>query len=691
VRESAPRSSAQDSPVRLRVIHINDVYQLDRFPSFKALVDYYSFGGDGSDGCCEEDEKKKCPGHVADADTDAFALQPRHPPPLADKTIVCLSGDFLAPSLLSSLDNGYGITDVMGKAGVTHVCLGNHEDDVPSDALAQRIRESSFAWLNSNMRSLDQKLGVETAPYDIVEVSSRDGTHRRSVALLGLLTEDPSIYRDGAFAGAIDDMEPVVAAAEHMVSSLNQNNGPIGMFCPVGNKGNIDLFLPLTHQDRPLDRDFAGKFGGGTFPIVLGGHDHDMSDETVKECRILKMGMDATHAAIVDFVWESSESPTRPSVSVEKVEVGTFPPDACVKACVDDHNRVLEELENAKLFSVFEAKHYYELFDKHIIDENKNEDEFSTANNRFQKTTACTAFASFLRQGTKANCAILNAGGIRGNTAYLDEWFTFADLKSEFPFDDPVVTVSIPGSVLEEAIAFSRRLSLESPPREESGFLHTCDGIQYCDRERKIFSIGGRQFDGDTHYQTTCSVALLNGLDENEPLMSWKERMGFHFQEDVGRPIKFIFVGYFAISFWLILGTFDWEKDADEDGLLTRNKIKDRFQERFGSEMSEIVADEIMTVAGVDRECGRIDLHELLAAQLTAHAMHNNTSSSSLRGSISLRHSTILDRMASDTLNESVDSSIVKRAVSLVRHKLKGDDGMWKFDLRRSISSKHIL
>lgn len=81
------------STVHLRIIQINDVYQLDNFPSFRSLVDQYS----------EE----------------------------PDRTIVVLAGDFVSPSLLSSLDRGRGMVDVMGVAGVTHVCLGNHEADIP--------------------------------------------------------------------------------------------------------------------------------------------------------------------------------------------------------------------------------------------------------------------------------------------------------------------------------------------------------------------------------------------------------------------------------------------------------------------------------------------------------------------------------------------------------------------------------
>ena len=42
---------------------------------------------------------------------------------------------------------------------------------------------------------------------------------------------------------------------------------------------------------------------------------------------------------------------------------------------------------------------------------------------------------------------ILNAGGIRGNKKYDKQAFTYADLKTECPFDNPVVVIELPGQV----------------------------------------------------------------------------------------------------------------------------------------------------------------------------------------------------------------------------------------------------
>ena len=52
---------------------------------------------------------------------------------------------------------------------------------------------------------------------------------------------------------------------------------------------------------------------------------------------------------------------------------------------------------------------------------------------------------------------ILNAGGIRGNKKYDKQAFTYADLKTEMPFDNPVTLIELPGQIIVEAVQYSRQ------------------------------------------------------------------------------------------------------------------------------------------------------------------------------------------------------------------------------------------
>ena len=52
---------------------------------------------------------------------------------------------------------------------------------------------------------------------------------------------------------------------------------------------------------------------------------------------------------------------------------------------------------------------------------------------------------------------ILNAGGIRGNKKYDKQAFTYADLKTEIPFENPVTLIKLPGEVIADAVQYSRQ------------------------------------------------------------------------------------------------------------------------------------------------------------------------------------------------------------------------------------------
>ncbi|CAK0845347.1 unnamed protein product, partial [Prorocentrum cordatum] len=80
---------------RLRIIAVNDVYLLDNLPRLSTLVAQEANG------------------------------MPRQ------NVVTTLAGDFLAPSLLSSLDFGSGMVTCLNRVPVDYVCFGNHEQDLP--------------------------------------------------------------------------------------------------------------------------------------------------------------------------------------------------------------------------------------------------------------------------------------------------------------------------------------------------------------------------------------------------------------------------------------------------------------------------------------------------------------------------------------------------------------------------------
>jgi 5'-nucleotidase len=169
----------------------------------------------------------------------------------AHTTISVIAGDFLSPSVLSSLDSGKGMIDCLNRIPISHACFGNHEADVGIPELKRRIDEFGGKWLNSNMKGFKHPKLHE---YDIVSTACG-----RRVALIGLLLDGKVGLKVGDFKGI--KVDPVLPAATELCSRLRSTE-------------KVDLIVPITHQSFREDSRLAQA--GLGFPLIIGGHDHEV-------------------------------------------------------------------------------------------------------------------------------------------------------------------------------------------------------------------------------------------------------------------------------------------------------------------------------------------------------------------------------------------------------------------------------
>lgn len=504
----------------LRIFHLNDVYLLDNFPRIKTLI---------------RTNRTK-------------------------NSITTLAGDFVAPSLLSSLDKGYGIVDIMNHTPVDLVCFGNHEADLKMDKLRKRMDESDFAWINSNMPGFEydhERRGEKMPPFKILEVKGKDGRHARKVGLIGLLTEDKTLYQQGAFGGAT--IEPVVEAAIRYKKLLEEEHG-------------CDLVVPLTHQDMQRDVDLANL--GLGFPLILGGHDHTVfvGEYGPDKCQILKGGADANNAIIVDITWPDSRC-SAPLIKWELVEAKRWEPDRELAELCKKHLSILWDLEHTVLQD---------------LEHGKFEEDLSSEGMRSRQTTMGTYVTTSVRKASPGcEVCLLNAGGIRGNKRYNKEAFTYADLKTEIPFANPVAVIELPGRVIVEAIQYSRQWSGDAE-KDFGGFLQVDNRckvrVAADDDQRHILEeIDGEAVDPSRKYVTAVDYNMLKGMDGILPITEFaRNNVDDIPPEDAAIPIKVLLTGYWYKKIWRSLGRLH-EIDTDGDGVISKDEVKAALQKKFGS------------------------------------------------------------------------------------------------------------
>jgi 5'-nucleotidase len=83
-----------------------------------------------------------------------------------------LAGDFLSPSVASSVFRGAQMIAALNAAGLDLATLGNHEFDFGDDVLIERMKEAKWQWVVANV--IDTRTGQplgDAAPY-VVKASS---------------------------------------------------------------------------------------------------------------------------------------------------------------------------------------------------------------------------------------------------------------------------------------------------------------------------------------------------------------------------------------------------------------------------------------------------------------------------------------------------------------------------------------
>jgi 2',3'-cyclic-nucleotide 2'-phosphodiesterase (5'-nucleotidase family) len=497
--------------ITVRIVSFNDVYALDSLPRLKNLVR-----------------------HHAEVDpADAFA--------------VVLAGDFLAPSLLSSLDGGRGMVDCLNAVGVTHVVLGNHEDDVPIDELKKRIDELNATWIASNLRDFEPAL----PRHAVLEARSDRETLR--VGLLGVVMDDPAVYRDRPFGGAATE-RPNEAARREAALLLGEER--------------CDFVVAITHQPMADDRDLARAQREPPFPVIVGGHEHVVIVERVEDTWIVKAGQDAAHAAVIDLTWTGEGAP---SVTVRVEAAAEYPEDAALRARVESHMAKVHALEGVTLLSL------------------KPGEELSSVGTRSRQTSMGTLVCSRLRDAVGAEACLFNGGGIRASREY-GRRVTYGDIKAEMPFDNEIVVVRLPGRVVREAVAGSRAQA----PLESGGFLQVDDGMTVTGADHRVTTIAGAPLDEDRDYRVAVVRELLLGMDHIEPLARYAaahpERLP---AVGSGREAKLVLVDAFSLSLWRGLGGFD-AVDANHDGVVTGEELTSALSRTTSQPASPITAELVM-------------------------------------------------------------------------------------------------
>jgi 5'-nucleotidase len=386
------------------------------------------------------------------------------------RPFLLLAGDFLSSSVASTVFKGEQMIAALNAAGLDLATLGNHEFDFGIDVLVQRMAEAKFQFVVSNVIDTTTGRPVGNAvPYLVRDFGGV------KVGVLGLCLTAQELTRDKL--ERIRLIDPATAAATYL---------------PRLKADGAEIIVALTHLTYAEDRALAERFP--EIDVIIGGHEHFPITGMVGRTLISKSGSDAKAVARIDL----TPQPSGLERFYELVPV--------TSAIADDP-------ATAEVVAAYESKLGPEL-DKQVATSRVDLDGVSLSL-RSSETNLGNLVADAVRAAGKADVAIINSGGIRGDRVHTAGPITRRQVIEIHPFGNTVCTLEASGRAILAALTHgvSRLPAASGQFPQVSGLrMRVVAGAPAAQRVQDVL-IGGKPLDPDRVYTLAVPDFLVLGGD----------------------------------------------------------------------------------------------------------------------------------------------------------------------------------
>lgn len=390
-------------------------------------------------------------------------------------TLFVHSGDTISPSLLSGIDKGVHIIDILNRMKVDVMTPGNHEFDFGPDVFHARIGEATFPVVTSNIREKDGSQPKNTVDEKIVEIEGI------KIGFYGLTTEDT----------------PVVATAGDTVFNSSIETGKAKG--KALREAGADFVVAVVHT--PLSVDIA-LVRNHAADLVLSGHDEHLLTFFDGKTALTESGAQADSIVVTRVTIDKSEKDGKTKVEwrphFEIIDSAAVTPDPKIAGVVKAYQDKLD----AEL--------------KVEIGTTQTPLDSRRATVRGEEAAIGDLITDAMRASVGADIALTNGGGIRADKEYpAGTVLTRADVFSELPFGNKTVKLAVTGKALKAALESGFSLVEAAAGRfpQVSGLVVEVDLKQLPGMRVKSVTVNGAPLDPDKKYTLATNDYVADGGD----------------------------------------------------------------------------------------------------------------------------------------------------------------------------------
>ncbi|RYI29236.1 MAG: bifunctional metallophosphatase/5'-nucleotidase [Acetobacteraceae bacterium] len=322
-------------------------------------------------------------------------------------TLYLFNGDMLSPSLASGFDQGQNTIDFTNLVPFDLAVPGNHEYDFGPENFAEKMKVSKYPWAAVNITNGDGSPVEGLGGVTMKEIAGL------KIALIPVAQDtSPEVSSTGSLK-FLPTVDSGIAAAEKAIED------------------GADLVIGVVQTNMENDRKLIASHA---FDVILSGDDHSYATAYDGVTAYVETSVDGQYLNPVDLAVELTvkDDGTREvswTPTFRFIDTATVTPDPETAAMADALRAKMDQNLNVEIGTL-----------EGPLDSRRNVV-------RAEESTMGNLITDALRDATGSDIALMNGGGIRGDTTYdAGRKLTRRDILTELPFGNTTVVTELPGS-----------------------------------------------------------------------------------------------------------------------------------------------------------------------------------------------------------------------------------------------------
>jgi 5'-nucleotidase / UDP-sugar diphosphatase len=396
-------------------------------------------------------------------------------------TLYLFNGDMLSPSLASGFDKGQNTIDFTNLVPFDLAVPGNHEFDFGPENFMEKMKASKYPWAAVNITNADGSAIDGLGGVMMKEVAGL------KIALIPVAQDtSPEVSSTGSLK-FLPTVDSGIAAAEAAIEA------------------GADLVVGVVQTNMDNDRKLIASHA---FDVILSGDDHSYATAYDGVTAYVETSVDGQLLTPIDLTVEIEvkDDGTREiswTPTFRFIDTATVTPDPESVAMADALRAKMDETLNVEI-GTLEAP----------LDSRRNMV-------RSEEATMGNLIADAMRAATGADIAIMNGGGIRGDTTYdAGRKLTRRDILTELPFGNTTVVTELPGSQVLLALENGVSQAEKGAGRfaQVSGLSYAFDVTAPAGSRVSEVMVGGAALEADKLYKVAVNDYILGGGDGYDAL-----------------------------------------------------------------------------------------------------------------------------------------------------------------------------